>query len=97
MVLQVLTEPKNALGKQYKKLFSMNNVRILPMHAVFWTLSLVVFWLLYVNCITSHPISGEATFYREGTETDCQESNGKEYWCQGLKGLTGKYSYRSHV
>lgn len=26
--MQVLTEPKNALGKQYKKLFSMNNVSI---------------------------------------------------------------------
>ncbi|KAF3949212.1 hypothetical protein CMV_024894 [Castanea mollissima] len=28
VVLQVLTEPKNALGKQYKKLFSMNNVKL---------------------------------------------------------------------
>jgi len=28
-VLQVLREPKNALGKQYQKLFSMNNVSIL--------------------------------------------------------------------
>ncbi|KAK6246695.1 hypothetical protein SCA6_009785 [Theobroma cacao] len=26
--IQVLTEPKNALGKQYKKLFSMNNVKL---------------------------------------------------------------------
>jgi ATP-dependent Clp protease ATP-binding subunit ClpX len=25
---KVLTEPKNALGKQFRKLFSMNNVRI---------------------------------------------------------------------
>ncbi|KDO42935.1 hypothetical protein CISIN_1g0057622mg, partial [Citrus sinensis] len=24
----VLTEPKNALGKQYKRLFSMNNVKL---------------------------------------------------------------------
>ncbi|KAA8544529.1 hypothetical protein F0562_022541 [Nyssa sinensis] len=27
-LVQVLTEPKNALGKQYKKLFSMNNVKL---------------------------------------------------------------------
>ncbi|KAI4347437.1 hypothetical protein L6164_008250 [Bauhinia variegata] len=27
-LMQVLTEPKNALGKQYKKLFSMNNVKL---------------------------------------------------------------------
>ncbi|KAJ0972902.1 hypothetical protein J5N97_020861 [Dioscorea zingiberensis] len=27
-LLQVLTEPKNALGKQYKKLFNMNNVKL---------------------------------------------------------------------
>ncbi|XP_008788322.2 CLP protease regulatory subunit CLPX1, mitochondrial-like isoform X2 [Phoenix dactylifera] len=27
-LFQVLTEPKNALGKQYKKLFSMNNVKL---------------------------------------------------------------------
>lgn len=27
-LVQVLTEPRNALGKQYKKLFSMNNVRL---------------------------------------------------------------------
>lgn len=26
LALQVLTEPKNALGKQYKKLIGMNNV-----------------------------------------------------------------------
>lgn len=26
MLLQVLTEPRNALGKQYKKMFAMNNV-----------------------------------------------------------------------
>ena len=40
VVLQVLTEPKNALGKQYKKLFSMNNVSILPMHVLLCSLSL---------------------------------------------------------
>ncbi|KAJ0086583.1 hypothetical protein Patl1_06912 [Pistacia atlantica] len=28
LVSEVLTEPKNALGKQYKKLFSMNNVKL---------------------------------------------------------------------
>ncbi|XP_078440891.1 CLP protease regulatory subunit CLPX1, mitochondrial-like [Wolffia australiana] len=27
-LIQVLTEPKNALGKQYKKMFSMNNVKL---------------------------------------------------------------------
>ncbi|KAK3182667.1 hypothetical protein Dsin_029953 [Dipteronia sinensis] len=27
-LFQVLTEPKNALGKQYKKMFSMNNVKL---------------------------------------------------------------------
>ncbi|KAI3977267.1 hypothetical protein MKX01_009236 [Papaver californicum] len=27
-LVQVLTEPKNALGKQYKKMFSMNNVKL---------------------------------------------------------------------
>ncbi|XP_030550785.1 CLP protease regulatory subunit CLPX3, mitochondrial [Rhodamnia argentea] len=27
-LVQVLTEPRNALGKQYKKLFSMNNVKL---------------------------------------------------------------------
>lgn len=27
-LVQVLTEPKNALGKQYRKLFSMNNVKL---------------------------------------------------------------------
>ncbi|KZV50893.1 ATP-dependent Clp protease ATP-binding subunit clpX-like, mitochondrial [Dorcoceras hygrometricum] len=27
-LVQVLTEPKNALGKQYKKLFNMNNVKL---------------------------------------------------------------------
>uniref|UniRef100_A0A2P2KUL3 ATP-dependent clp protease ATP-binding subunit clpx n=2 Tax=Rhizophora mucronata TaxID=61149 RepID=A0A2P2KUL3_RHIMU len=27
-LMRVLTEPKNALGKQYKKLFSMNNVKL---------------------------------------------------------------------
>lgn len=27
-LVQVLTEPKNALGKQYKKLFSMNHVKL---------------------------------------------------------------------
>ncbi|KAL5776014.1 hypothetical protein ACOSP7_008940 [Xanthoceras sorbifolium] len=27
-LIKVLTEPKNALGKQYKKLFSMNNVKL---------------------------------------------------------------------
>ncbi|CAL9058788.1 unnamed protein product [Musa banksii] len=27
-LVQVLTEPKNALGRQYKKLFSMNNVKL---------------------------------------------------------------------
>ncbi|KAL6219281.1 hypothetical protein ACLB2K_012486 [Fragaria x ananassa] len=27
-LVEVLTEPKNALGKQYKKLFSMNNVKL---------------------------------------------------------------------
>lgn len=27
-LVQVLTEPKNALGRQYKKLFSMNNVSV---------------------------------------------------------------------
>ncbi|KAG7025118.1 CLP protease regulatory subunit CLPX3, mitochondrial, partial [Cucurbita argyrosperma subsp. argyrosperma] len=27
-LVQVLTEPKNALGKQYKKLFGMNNVKL---------------------------------------------------------------------
>jgi len=27
-LVQVLTEPKNALGKQFKKLFSMNNVKL---------------------------------------------------------------------
>lgn len=27
-LVQVLTEPKNALGKQYKKLFTMNNVKL---------------------------------------------------------------------
>uniref|UniRef100_A0A5B7BF26 Uncharacterized protein n=1 Tax=Davidia involucrata TaxID=16924 RepID=A0A5B7BF26_DAVIN len=27
-LVQVLTEPKNSLGKQYKKLFSMNNVKL---------------------------------------------------------------------
>ncbi|KAE8668599.1 ATP-dependent Clp protease ATP-binding subunit ClpX [Hibiscus syriacus] len=27
-LVQVLTEPKNAIGKQYKKLFSMNNVKL---------------------------------------------------------------------
>jgi ATP-dependent Clp protease ATP-binding subunit ClpX len=29
-VLQVLMEPKNALGKQYKKIFNMNNVSLRP-------------------------------------------------------------------
>lgn len=29
-VLQVLMEPKNALGKQYKKIFNMNNVSLHP-------------------------------------------------------------------
>ncbi|MQL77218.1 hypothetical protein Taro_009625 [Colocasia esculenta] len=27
-LVQILTEPKNALGKQYKKMFSMNNVKL---------------------------------------------------------------------
>lgn len=27
-LIQVLTEPRNALGKQYKKMFSMNNVKL---------------------------------------------------------------------
>lgn len=31
LILQVLTEPKNALAKQYKKLFDMNNVRSFPL------------------------------------------------------------------
>lgn len=31
-LVQVLTEPKNALGRQYKKLFSMNNVSV---HAIY--------------------------------------------------------------
>lgn len=34
-------EPKNALGKQYKKLFTMNHVRIL--HCVTWILSFFTF------------------------------------------------------
>lgn len=29
LILQVLTEPRNALGKQYKKMFAMNNVSTL--------------------------------------------------------------------
>jgi ATP-dependent Clp protease ATP-binding subunit ClpX len=28
-LVQVLTEPRNAIGKQYKKLFAMNNVKLL--------------------------------------------------------------------
>lgn len=32
-IQQVLTEPKNALSKQYKRLFSMNNVSNLLVHA----------------------------------------------------------------
>jgi ATP-dependent Clp protease ATP-binding subunit ClpX len=27
-LVQVLTEPRNALGKQYKKMFAMNNVKL---------------------------------------------------------------------
>ena len=34
-LFQVLTEPKNALGKQYKKLFSMNNVSALVLQLIF--------------------------------------------------------------
>ena len=37
---QVLTEPKNPLGKQYTRLFSMNNVSNLLVHANSLSLSL---------------------------------------------------------
>lgn len=34
--LQVLVEPKNALGKQYKKMFKMNDVSCFSFTLVYW-------------------------------------------------------------
>ena len=67
-VLQVLREPKNALGKQYQKLFSMNNVSILlSQHS-----HLEVQQLLNLDQCSA----GQVAFYRECTEADCKKGNG---------------------
>ena len=56
VVLQVLTEPKNALGKQYKKMFSMNGVSFLSYSIVGQETFLpfpVLIFLFFCWCFTS--------------------------------------------
>lgn len=81
-------EPKNALGKQYKKLFGMNNVSILHLILCLGTQNLAppsqnlssnVFNWTRVKLLfdeTLYPTSGEATFHGECTETNCKQSDG---------------------
>lgn len=61
-------EPKNALGKQYKKLFSMNNVSIwLVCPSDEFSVSNGFALGLHIVVQPSHNIAGKATFYRESS------------------------------
>lgn len=61
IVLQVLTEPKNALGKQYRKMYQMNSVTtsLLPL-----SLALTLLQIFETNLKSPSPLSsGKAAFH----------------------------------
>jgi ATP-dependent Clp protease ATP-binding subunit ClpX len=54
-LVQVLTEPRNALGKQYKKMFAMNNVKLQTfIHSVPAWLACLLPVFTEFSLVTSH-------------------------------------------
>ena len=81
--MQVLTEPKNALGKQYKKLFQMNGVSFLMVDRKSYT-----FWLLNVSYISLFLFFKVKLHYTEGAlKLIAKKAITKNTGARGLRSL----------